>query len=192
MRPTRLLFLDGIMRVLLVFPEKKIRGMLLLALDGKYRVTAKVVDTAGQAIAILDVLRAEFDLIIADYATCAEELMKYQETAKKKNCWLFWRDMNFSGYKIPDSAINVQEMSSMDPMELLYVGIESLLPDMSKTVAKSEPTDFCRISAPLLVATSPLRADVFIGLSDKKFIKIFKEVDTFEPSDLEKYHHRIH
>lgn len=47
--------------------------------------------------------------------------------------------------------------------------------------------DFCKIKTTLLLSVSPLESDVFIRLSENKFVKLFHEGDRFETSDLEKY-----
>ncbi|MGZ3651206.1 MAG: HD domain-containing phosphohydrolase [Bdellovibrionota bacterium] len=47
---------------------------------------------------------------------------------------------------------------------------------------------YARISMPLLMLTRPLAADVFIRLSDLKYVKLFHKGMTFSPEDKKKYH----
>jgi HD-GYP domain-containing protein (c-di-GMP phosphodiesterase class II) len=48
-------------------------------------------------------------------------------------------------------------------------------------------TDFCKIKTKLLLSVCPLKGDIYIRLSEKKFVKLFLEGDAFEKVDMEKY-----
>lgn len=55
-------------------------------------------------------------------------------------------------------------------------------------ITSTIPTnEFCRIRATLLLLTTPLAGDVYIRLSEEKFLKLFKKGDIFEARDLERY-----
>lgn len=47
--------------------------------------------------------------------------------------------------------------------------------------------DFCKIKTTLLLSVCPLKSDVYIRLSERKFVKLFHEGDSFEATDMEKY-----
>jgi hypothetical protein len=47
--------------------------------------------------------------------------------------------------------------------------------------------DFCKIKTKLLLSVCPLKGDIFIRLSDTKFVKLFHEGDAFDMNDMEKY-----
>ncbi len=49
------------------------------------------------------------------------------------------------------------------------------------------PESRCRIRTKLLLAVSPLKGDIYIRLSESKFVKLFRQGDVFDRSDLEKY-----
>lgn len=49
------------------------------------------------------------------------------------------------------------------------------------------PESRCRIRTKLLLSVSPLKGDIYIRLSDTKFVKLFQQGDVFDRNDLEKY-----
>jgi HD-GYP domain-containing protein (c-di-GMP phosphodiesterase class II) len=49
------------------------------------------------------------------------------------------------------------------------------------------PESRCRIRTKLLLSVSPLKGDIYIRLSDTKYVKLFQQGDVFDRGDLEKY-----
>lgn len=47
---------------------------------------------------------------------------------------------------------------------------------------------YCPIRTPLLIKVSPLRSDIYLRLSEKKYLKVFPEGETFDRKDLQKYY----
>jgi len=47
--------------------------------------------------------------------------------------------------------------------------------------------DYCKIKTQLLLSVCPLKGDIFIRLSESKFVKLFREGDAFDMNDMEKY-----
>ena len=61
------------------------------------------------------------------------------------------------------------------------------LSDEGKVQLGFQEQDFCKIKTKLLLSVCPLKGDLFIRLSETKFVKLFHEGDEFEASDMEKY-----
>ena len=70
-----------------------------------------------------------------------------------------------------------------DAMEHMYEMIEGL-PIWG---GFTEDHKYCSIKTELLAKTSPLRADIYIKLSEQKYLKIFSKGDTFTKDDVVKY-----
>jgi HD-GYP domain-containing protein (c-di-GMP phosphodiesterase class II) len=68
--------------------------------------------------------------------------------------------------------------------------MEELGPAQIKKEEGSTRVPFFRISAPLLLRTDPLVSDVYIRLSELKFVKLFHRGDQFTEEDHAKYHER--
>jgi HD-GYP domain-containing protein (c-di-GMP phosphodiesterase class II) len=49
------------------------------------------------------------------------------------------------------------------------------------------PESRCRIRTKLLLSVSPLKGDIYIRLSETKYVKLFQQGDVFDRADLEKY-----
>ncbi len=69
--------------------------------------------------------------------------------------------------------------------------LESYFPDLSlqkETVQGSfSPADFCPINVRLLLRVTPLLSDVYIRLSGSKYVKMFRNGQSFTADDLERY-----
>ena len=68
-------------------------------------------------------------------------------------------------------------------------GIDGITNVLEGLLKKDElaTDDYCRISTNLLVRVVPLKADIYIRLSEKKYIKLFREGDVFDNEDLKRY-----
>jgi HD-GYP domain-containing protein (c-di-GMP phosphodiesterase class II) len=53
--------------------------------------------------------------------------------------------------------------------------------------ARQNDEYFCKIKTKLLLSVCPLEGDIYIRLSDKKYVKLFKKGDEFNLEDMEKY-----
>lgn len=47
---------------------------------------------------------------------------------------------------------------------------------------------YCPIATPLLIRVSPLKSDIYIRLSEKKYVRLFPEGETFDLDDLKRYY----
>ncbi|MGK5089370.1 HD domain-containing phosphohydrolase [Bdellovibrionota bacterium FG-2] len=90
-----------------------------------------------------------------------------------------------------------------DPSLLLLPNVlgvitrKTLLADLTKIVkdkffpgeilVAQNPNDFCRIRTELVLVTMPLVADIFIRLSEQKYLRLFRGGDQILAGDIEKY-----
>src|SRR5690606_16060044 len=70
-------------------------------------------------------------------------------------------------------------------------GLETLIEELIQKqviVKDARPEgDLVRIKTGLLISVTPLKADIYIRLSDTHFVKMFRTGDSFDRADLEKY-----
>ena len=70
---------------------------------------------------------------------------------------------------------------------LLQLQVEQWSKGKQSLVADESATPFVRIGTKLLIDISPLLSDIYVKLSDTKYIKLFREGDVFDAQDLERY-----
>jgi len=181
------------MKIILMVEDMDVRAMVAFALEQKFKAVvieasspkdyaAVVKKESGIALAIIDVL---------DPTT------------------VFFRDVGLPNADMP-CVLSVDEAPEKNKNYLknvlgtvararlvddLYVLISKLIQDgklkieaaSSSDAEKSSDQDLCRIRTDLLIRVSPLKADIYIKLSEKKYVRLFQEGDVFDKADLEKY-----
>jgi HD-GYP domain-containing protein (c-di-GMP phosphodiesterase class II) len=79
----------------------------------------------------------------------------------------------------------------LHPIRMIAEVGERLKPILDQQVISDEVEDigstYCRINTALLVRVVPLKSDIFIKLSETKYLKIFSEGDVFDQKDLKRY-----
>lgn len=171
------------MRILLVHKDPEVRDMAAFTLESKFAAKTQVAPSLNAAIEYIQGSKEEpFHLVIFQDAlegeSCFSELMalipklpimaiaqgKYATKSKRKI--------------VPIDAANL--------VDNLYLQIRSLI---AQGTLKTDQDDgeFCRIRTKLLIKVSPLKGDVYIRLSEFHYVKLFKQGDSFDKSDLEKY-----
>jgi len=116
---------------------------------------------------------------------------------------------NFGDGRHPDLKIILGLAGKLsDPSLLLIRGIlgiaarASLVEDTVKLIQDQffhnqvlttpENTEFCKVKPDLLLHVNPLVSDVYLRLSDEKYLRVFKQGDSFETADFEKYSSQRH
>lgn len=87
----------------------------------------------------------------------------------------------------PFKAYNPVGISKLSLPEDLIHYVKSFL----KEDEISTPEEFCKISTETLLRVNPVLADIYIRLSDQKYIKLFKAGTTFSEEDLKKLNQKM-
>ncbi len=144
--------------------------------------------SAEMADAILKDDSVPCDLVISEHGGLGTLMVSLLATRPESMKGLIlWKESATKPIPVSKEAKNVETFDASQP-------IDSLLPVILRMTSSSAPEKasdqerFCRISAPLLVAASPLGGDVYIALSAAKYLRIFRQGDSFTGEDLQKYH----
>jgi HD-GYP domain-containing protein (c-di-GMP phosphodiesterase class II) len=79
-------------------------------------------------------------------------------------------------------------VATIDPKETLETQIIPIVKANFKlTNVPVNESDYVRINTTLLLRVAPLKSDIYVRLSQEKFVKIMRQGDTFDSTDLEKY-----
>ena len=176
--------------MLLIRDEAEVRQMLSFFLASHFGASVKGVATSQEALNVLldDVA---IDLIICDDNEASLRLFKYLlSTESSIPCITIQRGgrvgLPASGFHIfPDLIIgSLESLNALDDLKrMIDQGIAS-----ERIRRGGESHDgYCRIHTSLLTRVHPLNKDVFIRLSNVKYVRLFQEGDHFTAQDLEQY-----
>ena len=70
---------------------------------------------------------------------------------------------------------------------LLHLHVEHWSREKAAELGEDSPKDYVRIKTKLLIDISPLLSDIYVRLSERKYLKLFQEGDVFDANDLARY-----
>ncbi|HEY8278025.1 MAG TPA: hypothetical protein VIH99_00285, partial [Bdellovibrionota bacterium] len=178
------------MKVLLVSDNPDVKELLTFQITTRFQLKAKECGSAKEAVTLLKADPAGTDLLIAPYNGPNSVLVKYLRERKEPALpVLFFYDPEVvkpGG----DSLAGLEVVGTVETSKLVdgvLSAIETYMRDVSE-IASGESPDYCPIRTNLLIRVSPLKCDVFIRLSERKFLKLFRTGDEFDTADLERYY----
>ncbi len=177
------------MHILLVQDSSTVREKVVFALESTFG--AKITEAANfkKAKVELDRIKDEIDLIVCDLQQgSVQDFETFQQQAGALPCILC-----VDSKPVHEPPVGWHVLSVVDRNQLInnLLGSIQRLIDKGSLLATSATDEalgeYVKIRTKLLLGVCPLKANVFIRLSDKKFLKLFKEGDRFEFADMEKY-----
>jgi HD-GYP domain-containing protein (c-di-GMP phosphodiesterase class II) len=172
------------MQILLFHSDKQTREMIGFCLESQMGLEVHGVATFQEA---LDVFLEDgvVDLLITHQQSDTDKLFKYLLSTGAKIPVIMIgapaKDLVADAY--PDIQI-MARLTEADVPEKLTSTIRS---QFTGNLDAGLSADFCRISTELLVRVVPLRGDIYIRLSNVKFVKMFKTGAQFSSQDLERF-----
>ncbi len=171
------------MNVLLLHPDKKALEMIRFCLESQMSLHAHAVKGMQEA---LDLLLGDepVDLIVTSADTETDKLFKYLlSTGASIPLITIGENVGKTLEAYPDLKVLASLPQSEVPDQLIQI-IRQNFHQILQNRANSE---YCRIHPELLLRTMPLHSDIYIRLSNVKFVKLFKSGAAFTQQDLEKY-----
>ena len=178
------------MDVLLVQNEPdEVRERVGFAIESRFHARVHEAITLKAALDLIDRLDRPIDLILFDWRKVDDPSGQAMFWSKNRTTPTIFFDSDSPERASAPPTGEVKTVGHIGPGQML----EQLLPlmdDLIRTeVLKRDESDigYVRIRTRLLLSVSPLKGDVFLRLSNSKFLKIFNEGDSFERADFEKY-----
>jgi len=171
------------MNVLLLHPDKKSLEMISFCLESQMSLVVHETESMQGA---LDLLLGEeaIDLILCSMEIETDKLFKYLlSTGATIPLILIGEDSSKKLDAYPDLKILARFPLSEVPEQL----IKLIRQNFQEILKSGHSKDYCRIHPELLVRTIPLQSDIYIRLSNVKYVKLFKTGTAFTQQDLEKY-----
>lgn len=175
-------------RVLIVDDEEAIREILSFFIKSNLQCDIKIASNGQEA---LDLISKEiFELIICDYhmpikngGVVYKHLLNINHPGRFIICS---SDLPVSHEEFNDTSLLFGHILKPHLIPSLKVLIEKLKGENTFT-KEPEFTDYIPISTALLLSLRVMPADVFISLSENKFLKVFAQGATFDETDYLKY-----
>jgi HD-GYP domain-containing protein (c-di-GMP phosphodiesterase class II) len=171
------------MNILLLHPNQESQEMLRFCLESQMSLMVREASSLQSA---LDHLLGEepVDLIICALESDSDKLFKYLlSTGATIPLIMIGEDQDRKLQAYPDLQILACFPISEVPDQL----IKLIRQNFAEILKSNVQNEFCRIHPELLLRTTPLQSDVYIRLSNVKYVKLFRSGSAFTQADLEKY-----
>jgi HD-GYP domain-containing protein (c-di-GMP phosphodiesterase class II) len=174
--------------VLVYHPDSEVRSMLAFKLDADFHLEVFGAQSPEEALRLLENMQG-IQLLICRQMRGQEGLIEKLAQRKIKIACLVCHKGKL---KKDPSLAEVRVMGFIEEARIAEdIGkqIQDLI--QSRTIIPEKAKiEYCSIDTNLLIRVSPLEADIYVRLSDKKFIKLFREGDQFNLEDLKRYSHQ--
>jgi HD-GYP domain-containing protein (c-di-GMP phosphodiesterase class II) len=170
------------MNILLVHPQKDVIEMVGFCLESRLDINLLRASNFGEAIQFF-LEDGAVDMVITAGNADATNLYKYMLSIGSKAPVLLIEDVIGQSEAFPEINI-VGRMTLSGVPDQLFTTMQTTLAGIPK---KPIDREYCRISTELLVRVVPLRGDIYIRLSNIKYVKMFRSGAQFTKEDLENY-----
>lgn len=136
--------------------------------------------------------KTHFDAVFCAYEADILNIINWLKEHDDKAELIVWNKARAENVMEQDTSGIHTYVVDEDVVESLKERLRTLMADREITVARPQTGTlddiYCPIRTPLLIRISPLTSDIYIRLSEKKYVKIFPEGETFDQDDLQKYY----
>lgn len=176
------------MRVLLFTDNKDLKELLSFQLSSRLPATVKECLSEAEAVESLKSGKEKFDALVGEYRSADSPVLSHIREQKLALPVVLFFDPTVA---VPDQS-KLAGVSLVGTVELakLVDGITTLL--KPPLMPQEQLSDYCPIRTNLLIRVSPLKSDIYIRLSDEKFVKLFQSGDEFDQNDLARYYEEKH
>lgn len=175
------------MKILVVADNKDIKELLTFQITSRFETAPKECASAREAVDLLTADPAAYQLLISPYNGPQSVVVKYLRECKNPLPVIFFYDPAITR---PDTAAlaGLEVVGTVESAKLVDGTLAAIESFVQKKDAGATFSEFCPIRTNLLIRVSPLKSEIYIRLSEKKFVKLFRVGDEFNTEDLEKYY----
>jgi len=172
------------MRILLLQDRSELVEKIRFLIESTYGGQVDEASLISDGAAAFKSAKPPIDLILFDLKHTVEELAEFCKVCAPVPV-LLCAQAGPKGLTLPSNVLGVIERSVF-----VEGAIQAINDLVAKGAVQSKPSDDVgqvRIRTKLLLSVCPLKGDIYIRLSQNKFVKLFKQGDVFDLNDLEKY-----
>ncbi|MBI3558681.1 MAG: response regulator [Deltaproteobacteria bacterium] len=172
------------MRILVIEDEEDLRDLICFTLESQFTAQVSQAASGNDAIRTIE-SSPPFDCIVSDYAMpngTGEDVYRYLLSKSLKTPFILVSAYAADSYPIFREYPIAGFVAKPDIFKPLKKIIESL------NLGKSLQGDgYCKVKTSVILKYGLLSQDLYIRLSEGKFVKIFRKGDVFDISDFERF-----
>jgi HD-GYP domain-containing protein (c-di-GMP phosphodiesterase class II)/CheY-like chemotaxis protein len=174
------------LKVLFLEDDPQLLDRIAFVLESIKEIDVVRASDRHQAISLIKSSPDPFHLIIIDYHHAAlTSLNELQKAAAGIDCILCVESLKNPPITAGWNIFATVERSFAP--RLLHLQVEHWSRTKIPPLEDESPENYVRIKTKLLIDISPLLSDIYARLSERKYIKIFREGDVFDTNDLSRY-----
>ncbi len=173
------------MNILVCHPESEVREMISFSLESQVGATVSQCSNFQEAVEFF-LSDTIIDLVLTYQTAETDKLFKYLLSTNANIPLIVLGDNKQSMNVYPDIKVLAQFQTSDVPEKLIPL-VKNHFKELKNT---NDNQEFCRISTALLVRVVPLRGDIYVRLSNVKYVKLFRAGAQFTTEDLERFLHQ--
>ncbi|MFN7684685.1 MAG: HD-GYP domain-containing protein [Oligoflexia bacterium] len=180
------------LKILITFTDPAAIELLTLALEAKPDIAVVSVQKPDELLKLLSdpepagSEQTGFDAIFCDHPGRSGVIANALAKKGLRTPLVLFDDENAESQTLPEGT-QVLEHLDWGNWQSRLEGLLTALSSQDESVVKASESEFNRIRPTLLLAANPLPADVYIRLSESKFLRLFLADDPFDEGDYEKY-----
>jgi len=175
------------LKALLVADKAEMRELLSFQITSVHPIVIKEANNAKEAVELLKKSENEYELLIAPYNGSDSVMIKHLKERKDNLPVIFFFDPTVLSPD-QDSTQGVYSLAMIDQSKIVESIGGVLQAFLQERGSMDQLSEYCPIRTTLLIKATPLKSDIFIRLSEGKFVKLFASGDEFNQGDLEKYY----
>jgi hypothetical protein len=177
------------MNILLIQDDANVREKVAFVLEGQFNSVVHEASTPEEAKTILVDKAKDINLIVVD---CAREKSKDFDRLRAEFSQIQSLVFLQGG---PEKRIAISAppghpvpmfVDRSDIVQNLITAVGGMI-KQSMLPNPDDDRNFCKIRTKLLLSVCPLEGDIYIRLSEAKYLKLMRQGDTFDLADMEKY-----
>lgn len=178
------------MKILACFPTLELLEVAALALESKLGAEVLRAPSEAEGLRLLGEMREQIQLVVIDGRSSTIQAFAIVEKSAEKKLPYICCLQGEAKATIKIEGLEVQGLADYAKLaeEVVQIAASVTATSSSSESASEEEQKYCRIGTNVLLAASPLDADMYIKLSATKFVRLFQSGDAFDQNDLARYY----
>ncbi|MBI3544528.1 MAG: response regulator [Deltaproteobacteria bacterium] len=172
------------MRILVVEDEEDLRELICFTLESQFNADVVQASSGNQAIRLLDE-SGDFDCIVSDYSMpdgTGEDLYRHVIGSRQRVPFILVSAHSADTYQI----FRQHPIAGFIPKPDIFKPLKRIIESLN--LGAQEPSSrYCRVKTNVILKYGLLAQDLYIRLSEGKYVKIFRRGDVFDLHDFERF-----
>ena len=175
------------MRALICVAQRELREFLAFALEGEFHLDCRMVSDGAQASALIKAAAANpYEIVVCDYQRDGATLIRDALASGRKNHFFCGVDAPPNDPRLEKRKDWLHLFSKSDWLQGLHDALAESMPELMQDERPPE-LRFARLQIPVLLRLNPLAGDIYVRLSETKYVRVFHKGAQFEQADMERF-----